>query len=42
MTRTQKENKKMKNFKELEEALLDQIEKLNDDSIGEDPDACQG
>lgn len=31
----------MKNFKELEEALLDQIEKLNDDSIGEDPDATK-
>lgn len=28
----------MKNFKELESVLLDQIEMLNDNSIGEDPE----
>lgn len=31
----------MKNFKELEAALLDQIEKLNDDSIGDDVEATK-
>lgn len=31
----------MKNFKELESVLLDQIEKLNDDSIGEDIEATK-
>lgn len=31
----------MKNFKELELVLLDQIEKLNDDSIGEDIEATK-
>lgn len=32
----------MKNrIKELEDAILDQIEKLNDDSIADDPEAIQ-
>lgn len=32
----------MKNrIKELEETILDQIEKLNDDSIADDPEAIQ-
>lgn len=31
----------MKNFKELEAVLLDQIEKLNDDSIAEDVEATK-
>lgn len=28
-------------IKELEDTILDQIEKLNDDSIGDDPEAIQ-
>lgn len=31
----------MRNIKELENALLDQIEKLNDDSIAEDSDKAK-